>query len=53
LRKEIRKDKNTEIPGAVRASIGIYNNEEEVDIFLDTVENIATGKIKQDQLLKV
>ena len=29
------------MPGMVRASFGIYNNEEEVDVFLETVKEIA------------
>ena len=29
------------IPGMVRASLGIYNTEKEVDIFLDTIEYIC------------
>jgi len=32
------------MPGMVRVSFGIYNNEDEVDIFLDTVREIVLGK---------
>lgn len=34
------------LPGAVRASLAPYNTEEEVDFFLEAVEEIARGGIK-------
>ena len=34
-------DPNYKMPGMVRVSFGIYNTEEEVDIFLNTVEDIS------------
>jgi selenocysteine lyase/cysteine desulfurase len=43
LRKEILEGKDPEMPGAVRASLGIYNTDEEVDTFLTAVEQIARG----------
>ncbi|MHA2250178.1 MAG: aminotransferase class V-fold PLP-dependent enzyme [Candidatus Kariarchaeaceae archaeon] len=41
LRDAVVNGTDPQLPGAVRASIGIYNTVEEVDIFLDTVEKIA------------
>lgn len=37
-------DDNREMPGMVRASFGIYNTEEEVDVFLKTVREIVAEK---------
>jgi cysteine desulfurase / selenocysteine lyase len=37
------------LPGAVRATLGIYNSEEEVDIFLDTVEKISKSPVEKVQ----
>ena len=34
------------LPGMVRVSFGVYNNEDEVDIFLRTVEEIAGGQLE-------
>lgn len=34
-------NKNKKMPGMIRASFGIYNNEEEVDYFLNAIEEIA------------
>ncbi|MCE7736505.1 MAG: aminotransferase class V-fold PLP-dependent enzyme [Candidatus Heimdallarchaeota archaeon] len=38
---QVIEGKESKRPGAVRASIGIYNTREEVDHFLDVVEQIA------------
>jgi selenocysteine lyase/cysteine desulfurase len=38
---EIMKQTGPNLPGMVRASFGIYNNEAEVDTFLETVQEIA------------
>ena len=35
---------NPTLPGLVRASFGCYNNEEDIDIFLDMLERIAKKK---------
>jgi selenocysteine lyase/cysteine desulfurase len=34
-----------ELPGAVRASFGIYNTEEEVDVLVETLKSIRNGHI--------
>ena len=34
-------NKNKKMPGMIRASFGIYNKEEEVDSFLNAIEDIA------------
>jgi selenocysteine lyase/cysteine desulfurase len=41
LRKEIMAGNDPELPGAVRASLGIYNTDAEVETFLTSVEQIA------------
>lgn len=33
-----------ELPGAVRATLGVYNNQEEVDCLIDAISTIAYGK---------
>ena len=48
LKKQLRAGKNPVLPGAIRASLGLYNNDEEVDIFIETLGNIVAGKIKGD-----
>ena len=48
LKKQIREGKNPVLPGAIRVSLGLYNNEEEVNIFIETLTNIADGKVRGD-----
>ncbi len=48
----LRKDRSN-LPGAVRISFGIYNSEEEIDIFLDTLAKIARREWKGDYLQDV
>ena len=48
LKRQLRNGENPVLPGAIRASLGLYNNEEEVDIFIETLGNIAEGKINGD-----
>jgi len=48
LRDELAAGNTPPLPGAVRATIGVFNNEEEIDIFVDTVRNISTGKVHGD-----
>lgn len=40
---EIMQEEGPDLPGMVRASFGIYNNEEEVDTFLETIRAIAAN----------
>ena len=37
-----------ELPGAVRLSLGIYNNAEEIDLFVEALKIISEGKWKAD-----
>ncbi len=39
----VRRDKS-EAPGGVRASIGIYNTKEDIDLLVDALTNIAQGR---------
>ena len=38
---DVEEEESADMPGMVRISMGIYNTEEEIDILLDTVRNIA------------
>ena len=38
-------------PGMIRVSFGIYNTEEEVDKFLEILDNIVTDFRKSDEFL--
>ena len=48
LRQRLVKGEKVRLPGAIRASIGIYNTDEEVETFLRVVETIAKKKDKID-----
>jgi selenocysteine lyase/cysteine desulfurase len=48
LKEKIRTGQNPVLPGAIRASIGLYNNEEEINIFTETVSDIVNGKLHGD-----
>ena len=48
LKQQIRAGENPVLPGAIRASLGLYNNEEEIDIFVETSTDITNGKIHGD-----
>jgi len=43
VRKEIRAHDRSNIPGAVRASVGIYNDESDIDALCARLERIAAG----------
>jgi selenocysteine lyase/cysteine desulfurase len=43
VRKEIRAHDRSNIPGAVRASVGIYNDESDIDALCDCLKRIAAG----------
>ncbi len=45
VRHNILADDRREMPGMVRASFGMYNTAEEVDVFVDAVGRIARGKV--------
>ena len=44
VRREIRAHDRSNIPGAVRASVGIYNDESDVDALCDCLVRIAKGQ---------
>jgi cysteine desulfurase / selenocysteine lyase len=43
VRKEIRAHDRSNIPGAVRASVGIYNDESDIDALCDCLKRIVAG----------
>ena len=43
IRKEIRAHDRSNIPGAVRASVGIYNDESDIDALCDCLKRIVAG----------
>ncbi|MDH5647823.1 MAG: aminotransferase class V-fold PLP-dependent enzyme, partial [Candidatus Heimdallarchaeota archaeon] len=43
LKDAIINGENPELPGAVRASIGLYNNEEEIDLLIETLSTIINN----------
>ena len=51
LEERILQHDRSVIPGAVRMSFGIYNEESEVDIFIDALDRIAHNDIKGDYVL--
>lgn len=48
LRRRLAAGEDVELPGAIRASIGLYNTPEEVEKFLSVIETIATRKDSLD-----
>ncbi|NOX88729.1 MAG: aminotransferase class V-fold PLP-dependent enzyme [Calditrichaeota bacterium] len=44
--KRVLNHDRSQIPGAIRMSFGMYNNEEEVDIFVEALQRIQRGEIK-------
>lgn len=48
LRRRLAKGEEVELPGAIRASIGVYNTLEEVETLLTVVETISTRKTNLD-----
>jgi selenocysteine lyase/cysteine desulfurase len=51
LEERILKHDRSIIPGAVRMSFGIYNDESEVDVFIESLEKIVRNDIKGDYVL--
>jgi selenocysteine lyase/cysteine desulfurase len=45
LIEELKNGQSPLLPGAVRASIGVYNNMEEMEILMDTVTSIAKNQL--------
>ncbi len=48
LREKLRNNEDVELPGAVRASFGIYNTPDEVEYFLEAIEKVARGDYRGD-----
>jgi selenocysteine lyase/cysteine desulfurase len=48
LEEQILRGDRSHIPGAIRMSFGMYNNEEEVDAFVEALKNIQQGKIQAE-----
>lgn len=44
LRERMLKGEETRVPGAVRATIGLYNTREEIDVLADALRKMADGK---------
>lgn len=48
LRKEMLARNNVNKPGLIRMSFGIYNEIEEIDIFIQAIKNIVAGNYQGD-----
>ncbi len=46
MKKNILNNDRSKLPGAVRASFGIYNTKEEIDDFVEQIEKIIKGEYK-------
>jgi cysteine desulfurase/selenocysteine lyase len=44
--KSVSKGKQVQVPGAVRATLGLYNTEAELEALCDAVEQIAKGRVR-------
>jgi selenocysteine lyase/cysteine desulfurase len=51
LTNEMITGDKSNIPGLVRASLGCYSNEEDIDIFIDMLKNIVAGKYRGEYAL--
>lgn len=51
LEEEILNGDRSHLPGAVRASFGLYNTEAEIDLFIDQLKKIAAGDYRSDYVL--
>ncbi len=51
IEQQILQDDRTNLPGAVRASFGMYNTVEEVDYFLEAIKKIAERKYEGNYIL--
>ncbi len=51
LEERILHHDRSVIPGAVRMSFGIYNDQSEIDIFIEALDKIARNDIKGDYIL--
>ncbi len=44
--ERVLKGDRSQIPGAVRMSFGLYNSEDEIDVFIEALKNIKQNKIQ-------
>ena len=44
--EQIMNEDRSQLPGMVRASVGCYNNEEDIDVFIEMLERIVRGEYK-------
>lgn len=44
LRKKLANNDRIKIPGAVRATVGVFNNKEDMDTLIEAITNIASHK---------
>jgi cysteine desulfurase/selenocysteine lyase len=51
VKDRILSGERTDIPGAVRASFGIYNSKDEIDVFIDVLKKIAKNEWSGDYVL--
>ncbi len=49
---DIERGDRSQIPGAVRASLGIYNTPEDVDILVEALTHVARGEYAGDYVLE-
>jgi cysteine desulfurase/selenocysteine lyase len=46
VRSQMQEGDKSEMPGLIRASFGLYNTRQEVDVFIDALQNISRGKFQ-------
>ena len=51
MEEQILHHDRSAIPGAVRMSFGMYNQEEEIDVFVEALKQIAAGKVQGKYIL--
>ena len=51
LTAEMISGNKTNIPGLVRASLGCYNNEDDLDLFINALKEISSGKYRGEYVL--
>lgn len=51
IEEQILQGDRSNLPGAVRASFGMYNTLQEVDLFIDALQKIAAGKYQGKYIL--
>jgi selenocysteine lyase/cysteine desulfurase len=52
VRDEIAEGNRSNIPGAVRASLGIYNSCEDIDLLVDALSMISAGQYQGQYVLE-